>query len=83
MKPKNWIHKNLDTKSQSFCGAKWYNSTIWLGNGSTTSCHHPPPHKINEEEIKSFKNDNSKVESEVKLKVKALCDKFPIYSQAI
>ena len=28
-------------------------------------------------------DDNSKVESEVKLKVKALCDKFPIYSQAI
>ena len=28
-------------------------------------------------------DDNSNVESEVKLKVKALCDKFPIYSQAI
>ena len=28
-------------------------------------------------------DDNSKVEAEVKLKVKALCDKFPIYSQAI
>ena len=28
-------------------------------------------------------DDNSKIESEVKLKVKALCDKFPIYSQAI
>ena len=28
-------------------------------------------------------DDNSKVESEVKLKVIALCDKFPIYSQAI
>ncbi len=28
-------------------------------------------------------DDNSKVESEVKLKVKTLCDKFPIYSQAI
>ena len=28
-------------------------------------------------------DDNSQLESEVKLKVKALCDKFPIYSQAI
>ena len=28
-------------------------------------------------------DDNSNVESKVKLKVKALCDKFPIYSQAI
>ena len=32
----------LDTKSNTFCGAKWYNATIWLGNGATTSCHHPP-----------------------------------------
>ena len=29
----------LDTKSSSFCGAKWYNATIWLGSGMTTSCH--------------------------------------------
>ena len=34
----------LDTKSSSFCGAKWYNATIWLGSGQTTSCHHPLPH---------------------------------------
>jgi len=43
----------LDTKSASFCGAKWYNATIWLGSGMTTSCHHPLPHKINLEEIKT------------------------------
>jgi len=42
----------LDTKSASFCGAKWYNATIWLGSGMTTSCHHPLPHKIDFEEIK-------------------------------
>ena len=36
----------LDPKSASFCGAKWYNATIWLGSGMTTSCHHPLPHKI-------------------------------------
>jgi organic radical activating enzyme len=36
----------LDSKSASFCGAKWYNTTIWLGSGMTTSCHHPLPHKI-------------------------------------
>ena len=36
----------LDTKSASFCGAKWYNATIWLGSGRTTSCHHPLPHKV-------------------------------------
>ena len=43
----------LDTKSASFCGAKWYNATIWLGSGMTTSCHHPLPHRINLEEIKT------------------------------
>ena len=43
----------LDTKSASFCAAKWYNATIWLGSGQTTSCHHPLPHQIDLEEIKT------------------------------
>jgi len=43
----------LDTKSASFCGAKWYNATIWLGSGMTTSCHHPPAHKVPVEEAQS------------------------------
>lgn len=47
----------LDTKSNSFCGAKWYYSTIWLGSGMTTSCHHPLPHRVSEEEvIKNYKS---------------------------
>lgn len=41
----------IDTKSQSFCAAKWLNATIWLGSGSTTSCHHPPAHDIPLEEL--------------------------------
>jgi len=36
----------LDPLSGSFCAAKWYNATIWLGSGQTTSCHHPPAHAI-------------------------------------
>ena len=44
--------KELDTKSASFCAAKWYNATIWLGSGQTTSCHHPPAHAIDLEELK-------------------------------
>lgn len=36
----------LDKLSPSFCAAKWYNATIWLGSGQTTSCHHPPAHSI-------------------------------------
>lgn len=42
----------LDKLSPSFCGAKWYNATIWLGSGMTTSCHHPPAHKVSVESIK-------------------------------
>ena len=41
----------LDTISPSFCGAKWYNATIWLGSGQTTSCHHPPAHAIDTVEL--------------------------------
>jgi hypothetical protein len=45
--------KWLDTISPSFCGAKWYNATIWLGSGQTTSCYHPKPHQIDLEAIKT------------------------------
>ena len=41
----------IDIKSESFCGAKWYNATIWLGSGMTTSCHHPLPHKVDVEDV--------------------------------
>jgi organic radical activating enzyme len=34
------------------CLAKWYNATIWLGSGQTTSCHHPLPHQADEQEIR-------------------------------
>ena len=44
-------HKILDTKSNSFCAAKWYNATIWLGSGQTTSCHHPPAHAIDLDDV--------------------------------
>ena len=43
----------IDIKSDSFCAAKWYNATIWLGSGQTTSCHHPLPHAIDLEAIKT------------------------------
>jgi organic radical activating enzyme len=45
--------KVLDTKSASFCAAKWYNATIWLGSGQSTSCHHPPAHAIDREALKT------------------------------
>ena len=43
----------LDPISDSFCGAKWYNATIWLGSGMTTSCHHPPAHRVSVEAIEA------------------------------
>jgi len=41
----------LDPLSDSFCAAKWYNATIWLGSGQTTSCHHPPAHLIDKDKV--------------------------------
>jgi organic radical activating enzyme len=41
----------LDPLSESFCAAKWYNATIWLGSGQTTSCHHPPAHLIDRDKV--------------------------------
>ncbi len=43
----------IDIKSESFCGAKWYNATIWLGSGMTTSCHHPLPHKVDVTDVQA------------------------------
>ena len=43
----------IDIKSESFCGAKWYNATIWLGSGQTTSCHHPLPHQVSVAEVEA------------------------------
>jgi len=45
--------KVLDPISDSFCAAKWYNATIWLGSGMTTSCHHPPAHLVDIDKVKA------------------------------
>jgi organic radical activating enzyme len=41
----------LDPISSSFCAAKWYNATIWLGSGMSTSCHHPPAHLVDKDKV--------------------------------
>ena len=41
----------LDKVSDSFCLAKWTQTTIHLGLGHTHSCHHPRTHKISPDEI--------------------------------
>ena len=43
----------LDKLSDSFCAAKWYNATIWLGSGMTTSCHHPPAHLVDSDKVRA------------------------------
>jgi organic radical activating enzyme len=52
MKDLEYRKQILDNLSPSFCGAKWYNATIWLGSGMTTSCHHPPAHQVDAEKLK-------------------------------
>ncbi len=39
--------------SPSMCTAKWLQSTVYLMNGFTHSCHHPSAHKIPLSEIKN------------------------------
>jgi len=41
----------INSFSPSLCLAKWYNATIWLGSGQTTSCHHPTAHQIDLKEL--------------------------------
>tara|TARA_R110000823_G_scaffold101636_8_gene218335 strand:+ start:979 stop:2358 length:1380 start_codon:yes stop_codon:yes gene_type:complete len=40
------IKKKLDSVSESFCLAKWQQTSLHLTNGYTNSCYHPPLHKI-------------------------------------
>lgn len=47
-----WRDDHLNSISPSFCAAKWYNASIFLGSGYTGSCHLPLPHPIDLEEIK-------------------------------
>ena len=73
MKDLEFRQQVLDTKSASFCAAKWYNATIWLGSGQTTSCHHPPAHAIDTQAIelnpKAIHNtDQKKHDRELMLK---------------
>jgi organic radical activating enzyme len=51
MKDLEFKQQVLDKISDSFCAAKWYNATIWLGSGMTTSCHHPPAHRVDIDQV--------------------------------
>ena len=46
------MKRKLDSVGCGFCLAKWTQVTMHLHDGSTHSCHHPPPHKIGLRELK-------------------------------
>ena len=48
-----WREEHLNSISSSFCAAKWFNASIHLGHGYTSSCHLPLPHPIPLEELKN------------------------------
>lgn len=54
--------------SKTVCTAKWLQSTIYLMNGHTHSCHHPTTHKIPVSEIK--KNPSALHNTEFKKRVR-------------
>ena len=45
------MKEKLDGVGCGFCLAKWTQVTMHLHNGTTHSCHHPEPHKVNLNEI--------------------------------
>lgn len=47
----DYRERTINSISKTFCGAKWYQSTIWLNNGTTSSCNHPLPSKIPLDEL--------------------------------
>lgn len=63
----------IDPISSSFCAAKWYNATIWLGSGRTVSCHHPPAHQVSIPEIK--KNPSALHNTSIKKKCRSQMQK--------
>ena len=66
----------IDPVSESFCGAKWYNATIWLGHGGTTSCHHPPAHQIDLEERSFDRIYRMKIDKVKYIPVPFICKRF-------
>jgi glycosyltransferase involved in cell wall biosynthesis/organic radical activating enzyme len=61
----------LDPISKTACAAKWYNATIRLDMGVTTSCHHPEFHPIDLIEVqknpKAIHNTKEKKEQREKM----------------
>ncbi len=65
------VKNKLNSVGKGFCLAKWSNVTLHLESGTTHSCHHPLPHKIQVEELKSnpsaLHNTSYKIEQRKKM----------------
>ncbi len=66
-----YVFKELNEVSPSFCLAKWFNVSIHLPTGKTHSCYHPKSHHIPLEEIEkdpsALHNTNYKKEQRKKM----------------
>lgn len=47
------VRDQLNEVGPGFCAAKWFMATIWLQDGRTSSCHHPPAHYIQDSDIEN------------------------------
>ena len=65
-----WRDTRLNSVSNSFCAAKWYNASLHLGHGFTNSCHLPLPHPVDLEEIK--KNPSALHNTKFKKKIRKM-----------
>jgi organic radical activating enzyme len=63
--------------SKSMCLAKWLQSTVYLMNGHTHSCHHPSVHKIPISEIKRKPSALHNTEHKMKVREEMLAGQRP------
>jgi pyruvate-formate lyase-activating enzyme len=77
----NMLERMADVETQSgsntMCLAKWMQSTVYLMNGHTHSCHHPSVHKIPISEIKRKPSALHNTEHKMKVREEMLAGQRP------
>ena len=71
------MKEKLDAVSSSFCLAKWYRTNLRLDQGSTYSCHHCKPHKIDAEQIKEDPSKLTNTDYIIEKRQRMLFDQRP------
>lgn len=69
--------EELKKISHSFCSAKWLQTTIYLQNGFTHSCHHPKAHKIPLNELRKRKESLHNTKTKKRLRKQMLKGQRP------